>query len=161
MVSPMINLSTIKWIAISLAALAACALSWNLGANHVKAKWDAEKAALAEEALKQERKDQSVADAVGAKVAAAAVKERVVYKTLIKEIPKYVESDCDMSAGFRVLHDAAANGTVPDTGSVGADVAAVPAEDAATTIVENYEACRDNERRLGALQEIIRNFNQK
>lgn len=161
MVSPMINLSTIKWIAISLAALAACALSWSLGADHIKAKWDAEKAALAEEALKRERKDQSVADAVGAKAAAAAVKERVVYKTLIKEIPKYVESDCDLSGGFRVLHDAASAGAVPDTGASGVDAAPVAAQVVAETVIENYEACRDNERRLGALQEIIRNYNQK
>lgn len=157
----MINPSTIKWIAISLVVLAACVLSWNLGADHVQAKWDAEKAALAQEAVKRERKDQSVADAVGAKVVAEATKERVVYKTLIKEIPKYVESDCSLSAGFRVLHDAAATGTMPDTSSTGTDAAPVSAKDVAEVTVENYEACRDNERRLGALQEIIRNYNQK
>ena len=157
----MINPSTIKWIAISLVVLAVCALSWNLGEDHVQAKWDAEKAALAEQSIEKERKDQSVADAVGAKVAAEATKEKVVYRTLIKEIPKYVESDCDLSAGFRVLHDSAATGTLPDTSSIGANAAPVSAKDVAEVTAENYEACRDNERRLGALQEIIRNYNQK
>ena len=157
----MINPSTIKWIAISLVVLAACGLSLHLGTEHVQAKWDAEKAALAEQSLEKERKDQSVADAVGAKVVAEATKERVVYKTLIKEIPKYVESDCTLSAGFRVLHDAAATAAVPDTGASRTDAAAVTAQDVAETVTENYESCRDNARRLGALQEVIRKYNQE
>jgi hypothetical protein len=161
MASLMMNWKLVKWIALSLAVVAVCALSWSLGADRIQAKWDAEKAALAEAALKQERKDQAVADAVGAKVAAAAVKERVVYKTLIKEIPKYVESDCDLSGGFRVFHDAAANATVPDPSATGADAAPVKAQDVAATVAENYESCRDNERRLEALQEIIKKYNSQ
>ena len=157
----MINWTTAKWIAISLAVVAVCALSWSLGADRIQAKWDAEKAALAEAALQQERKDQAVASAVGAKVAAAATKERVVYKTLIKEIPKYVESDCDLSGGFRVLHDAAATATLPDPSSTGADAAPVRAQDVAATVAENYESCRDNGRRLEALQEIIKKYNSQ
>jgi hypothetical protein len=157
----MMNWKVARWIALSLVVLAVCALSWSLGVDHVQAKWDAEKAALAEAALKQERKDQAFADAVGAKVAASATKERVVYKTLIKEIPKYVESDCNLSGGFRVFHDAAANATVPDSSATGADAASVKAQDVAATVAENYESCRDNERRLEALQEIIKNYNSQ
>lgn len=150
-----------KWIAIGLAVVVAFGLGWNIGSDLKQSQWDAAVAEALEQAVKKEREDQQTADAVGAKAAAAAVKERVVYKTLVKEIPNYVESNCNLSGGFRVFHDAAATATVPDPSTSRADAAPVKAEDLASTIADNYESCRDNERRLGALQEIINKYNSK
>lgn len=158
---PSINWTAIKWIAIGLTVVVAFAFGWNLGSGNLRAEWDAANSLAMEAEIQKERKDQLAADVVGANVASASLKERVVYRTLIKEIPRYVESDCDLSAGFRVFHDAAATATVPDPGTAGTDAAPVKAQDVASTVSENYESCRDNERRLEALQEIIRNFNQE
>lgn len=161
MTIPSINWTAAKWIAIGLSVVVAFGLGWNIGSNLKQAQWDAAVAKALEQEVKKERKDQQTADAAGAKVAAAAVKERVVYKTLVREIPKYVESDCNLSSGFRVFHDAAATATVPDPGSAGADATPVKAEDLAATVAENYESCRDNERRLEALQDIIKKYNSQ
>lgn len=77
---------------------------------------------------------------------------RTVYKTITKEVPVYVPSDsCILPSGFRVLHDAAANGEVPDPSRI-PDAATVPAQDAAATIAENYGACREIVQRLTDLQ---------
>ena len=156
-----INWKAIKWILVIASFVALFAAGWHLGSTKIKAEWDTANAAAEKTAIKKEREDQKVADAVGQEVAAAAVKERVVYKTLIKEVPKYVENDCDMSGGFRVFHDAAATAAVPDPSAPRVDAAPVKAQDVAAAVAENYESCRDNERRLEALQEIIRKFNQE
>lgn len=82
------------------------------------------------------------------------VTERVVYQTVeriktIKEkgdaIVKQVEvlvpdGSCDLPGGFRLLHDAAAANTIPDT-SKSADAEPVPAQTVATTVAENYTTC--------------------
>lgn len=161
MAIPNINWTAAKWVAIGVVVVAAFALGWDLGSGKVQAEWATANAKAQETAIQKERQDQQVSDVVGSKVAAEAVKERVVYKTLIKEVPKYVESDCDLSSGFRVFHDAAATAALPDPGAPRADAAPIKAQDVAATVAENYESCRDNERRLEALQEIINKYNSQ
>lgn len=86
----------------------------------------------------------------------AAERIKVVTVTQIKEVPTYVsDSDCPLSPGFRVLHDAAAAGELPDPARI-ADAAAVPAPALASTVVENYGACKETSERLDALQQWIR-----
>lgn len=81
---------------------------------------------------------------------------QVVTETITKEVPVYVPSDsCPLPAGFRVLHDAAARGQVPDPAAV-ADAAAAPAQDIAATVTANYGACRDTAARLSGLQQWVR-----
>lgn len=80
--------------------------------------------------------------------AKAVTQIRTIYKTITKEVPVYVPSDsCTLPSGFRVLHDAAANGEVPDPASI-PNAATVPAQDAATTVAENYGTCRETAQRL-------------
>jgi hypothetical protein len=50
-----------------------------------------------------------------------------------------------------VLHDAAARGEPADAAG-NTDAAAVPAQDAAATVIDNYSACRANAEQLVALQ---------
>jgi hypothetical protein len=72
-------------------------------------------AQYATQAAKVDAKREAVAAPIVAKHEAAQVRIRTVTKTIIKEVPVYVQADaCPMPAGFRVLHDAAANGEVPD-----------------------------------------------
>lgn len=132
---------------------------YTLGKSVVQAKWDAEKAAAVIAAVESEKKAQATADTVAATVHQAAHRERVVYRTILKESAR-VQGDCPSSPDFRLLHDAAATATeLPDRSTTGTDVAPVAAQDVAETVTENYEACRDSMRRLEALQTIIRSYN--
>lgn len=83
----------------------------------------------------------------------------VAGETIIKEVPVYVPSDTpDLPGGFRVHHDAAAIGELPDPARV-ADAPAVPAQDVAATLAENYLVCRATAEQLTALQEWVRRQN--
>ena len=130
-----------------------------MGKQTVQAAWDAEKAASAIAAAKSERKQQQTADSVARTVHQAAHRERVVYRTLLKDAAD-VPNDCPIPAAVGLLHDAAATATeVPDRGSAGTDGASPTAQDLTETVIENYEACRDSIRRLEALQGLIRAYN--
>lgn len=76
-----------------------------------------------------------------------------VGKTIIKEIPIYIPADTpDLPAGFRVLHDAAATGTVP--GSFPETYGSpIRVEDATETIAKNYGQCLEWRTGLIAWQE--------
>ena len=77
-------------------------------------------------------------------------------ETIIKEVPVYVPaSDPDLSGGWRLLHDSAALGTIPDPAGI-ADAAPVPAQDAASTVIDNYGTCHANAEQVTALQDWIR-----
>ena len=127
--------------------------------------WKAHNAAQAAELAKA--KAQVVVLTLAVKQAAAT--ERVVTKyvdrvkvvagrtqTIIKEVPVYVPIDSpDLPAGFRVLHDAAAQGVIPDPARI-ADASPVPAQDAAETIASNYGTCGETAEQVRALQDWIR-----
>lgn len=144
-----------------LVALLLAGAGWKgytVGRNAVQAKWDAEKAAAVIAAVESERKQQQTADSVARTVHQAARRARVVYRTLYKDAA-HVSADCPVSGDFRLLHDAAATATLPDSSAARTDVAPVAAQDVAETVIENYEACQDSARRLEALQTIIKAYN--
>lgn len=77
-------------------------------------------------------------------------------QTIVRNVPVYVPAgSCELPGGFRVLHDAAAQGELPDPASV-ADAAAVPAQDAAATVADNYATCHESAERLTSLQDWVR-----
>ena len=93
-----------------------------------------------------------------------AAQDRVLYRDIIKEVPIYVPSDLPVLSGsFRVLHDAAASGrALPEAGdSSRTDAASVTAQELAVTLVDNYAACREDQERLRALQEVVREMVNK
>lgn len=105
----------------------------------------------------------AVSSAAGAKAEARLERERVVTRTLIREVPRYVtvESDrrCDVPVGFVRLHDAAAEGRDPVSAPAGEphDAASGLALSAvAGTVAENYGSCRETAERLTALQAWVR-----
>jgi predicted transcriptional regulator len=80
---------------------------------------------------------------------------RTVTKETIRYVPQFVHADdCPLPGGFRVLHDAAAKGLVPDPAGV-PDAAPAPAQDVAATVADNYGACLENAKQLEGLQEWI------
>lgn len=110
----------------------------------------------AAQAKKIDEKREAVAEPIVQHDIQVVEKIRTVTKTITKEVTVYVPSDsCPLPGGFRVLHDAAANGEVPDTSRI-PDAAAVPSQDAASTISENYGTCHETAQRLIDLQTWIR-----
>lgn len=75
---------------------------------------------------------------------------------IVKEVPVYVpfSTSCDLPGGFRMLHDAAARGELPDPTGI-ADAAPVAAQDTAATVTDNYQRCRENTEQLIGLQAWI------
>jgi hypothetical protein len=77
-------------------------------------------------------------------------------QTIVRQVPVFVPAgSCDLPGGFRVLHDAAAEGSVPDPARA-ADAAPVPAQAAAGTIADNYGTCRETAERLTSLQDWVK-----
>lgn len=90
---------------------------------------------------------QAQVDTLASDLEAARAARQVITRTITREVPRYVQSpppqcaDSGLHAGgFRVLHDAAAGGVVPDAARL-ADAPAVDARAAADTIASNYGVC--------------------
>ncbi|HPA92199.1 MAG TPA: hypothetical protein PLN35_20780 [Quisquiliibacterium sp.] len=99
--------------------------------------------------LRVEQRLRAETDRLAADLEAARAQRQIVTRTITREVPRYVRepapacADAGLHAGgFRVLHDAAAAGVVPDPARV-ADAPAVGAAAAAGTIADNYAACLD------------------
>ena len=118
-------------------------------------RYDAQKAEALAEAQRMNAKRESVSTTVEKAHVAKEAKQRTIIVTQIREVERFVPvSDCPLSPGFRVYHDAAAEGVLPDTARI-PDAAAVTPKEAATTIAENYDACRTNATRLESLQKWV------
>lgn len=143
-------------LALILLAVALVGFGWVKGADQVHAEWDA---AVLKQNLTTARVQKKQAEATVQVVTHFVDRIKVVHDmgdTIIKEVTQYVPSDsCLLSAGFRVLHDAAASNAVPDPASV-ANAPAVAAQDVATTIATNYRQYFELATQLEALQEWVR-----
>ncbi len=152
------------YLRLAIAAVLAVLLAaggWKcyvMGKQTVQAAWDQEKLATLQAQQAKQQADQATADRIATQVAKSAARDRVVYRTITREVA-HVPNDCPVPGVVRVLHDAAAAGEMPDTGPARADAPAVSAQALTETVIDNYEACRDDQRRLAALQEIIRQYN--
>jgi hypothetical protein len=135
---------------VFVAALVAGYNTWRAEQRHVGyAQAVAEFKAQADRA---DAKREVVTQYVDREVVKTVRQIQLVTQTITKEVPVYVPSDsCTLPGGYRVLHDAAARGEVPQP-TAGADAAPVAAQDAASTTVDNYGACRKNAASLTALQ---------
>ena len=114
--------------------------------------YDRAKSEYAKQAEETDDKRAAVAPVVEAAHKKAVEKIVVITETILKEVPVYVkDTDCPMPGGFRVLHDAAADGEIPDPAGI-ADAASVPAAAVATTVATNYGTCHQVAQRLTDLQ---------
>jgi hypothetical protein len=148
--------------AVAVTCLVLAGAGWKcyvMGQESIQVKWDAERAASALAAVESFKKQQEVADSVAKTVVESARKDRIVYRTLTKEVDR-VSNDCPISPAFGMLHDAAATASLPDSSTAGVNGSTIAAKDVAETVIENYESCRDSIRRLEALQTIIREYNR-
>ena len=76
-------------------------------------------------------------------------------RTIIKEIPIYVQDTVNLSGGWRMLHNNAVYNEVSDT-TRDSDEATVTATDALETVIRNYGICHENSTTLSSLQEWVR-----
>lgn len=146
-----------RLLALALLAAALLGFGWVKGAAHVQARWDA---ATAEQSSVVARIQQRQAEATVKVVTQYVDRVRTVREageTIIKEVPIYVtaQSDaaCTLDHGFVRLHDAAAQGAIPDpAGPADASPAGIALSTAAATVASNYTRCRENAEQLTALQ---------
>ncbi len=133
----------------ALAVLMILVGTYRAGVVHERDRQTAVAAQQREMRLRVEERLRAETDRLAADLEAARAQRQVVTRIITREVPRYVRepapacADAGLHAGgFRVLHDAAAAGVVPDPARV-ASAPAVGAADAAGTITDNYAACRE------------------
>ena len=165
------------WIVRVLQALAVLALlfvgavymfgkGYSVGKDYADAKALQEKYAAQALESKEIAEDTQQSQAAAASAVTVYVdKIRTVYRTgatIEKEIPVYVpiESACVLPAGWRGLHDAAAQGEFEESidRTAFADGEPVDAQTALYGVSANYAACHENSAKLTALQSIVREY---
>ena len=97
--------------------------------------------------LRVEERLRAETDRLAADLEAARAQRQTITRTIREKVTQYVpftNPDCPGGApgGFRVLHDAAAAGVVPDPARV-ADAAPADLAAVAGTVADNYAACLD------------------
>ena len=108
------------------------------------------------QATKIDAKREAVAEPIVKRQIVVQERIRTVTEVITREVPTYVKAtDCAMPGGFRLLHDAAANGEVPNPAGI-PDAAPVPAQDVASAVASNYGTCHETAERLRGLQEWVR-----
>ena len=153
--NPLTLLSPGRWLLLAC-GITALVLGYFGWADHQQGLgYDKAQAEYAAQAKKVDTRREEVAPPIEAAQIVVQERIRIVTQTIIKEVPVYVKADdCPMPGGFRVLHDAAADGEVPDPTRI-ADAAPVPAQDVAATVADNYGTCLANAARLTGLQEWV------
>lgn len=144
-----------RWLALLALAGALLAFGWVKGASHEQAKADAANlSATARTAIVRQRQAEATVQVL-TKYVDRVRTVHVAGETIIKEVPVYVPSDSPaLPGGFRLLHDAAALGELPDPARI-ANAPAIPAQDVAATVAANYLTCHENAEQLTALQEWV------
>lgn len=149
-----------RLLILTMIAAALFGYGWLEGAAHVQDRWDA---ANGKQALQVANVEKEQAEATVKVVTEYVDRVKVVRQageTIIKEVPIYVPAQADAAClvprGFVRLHDAAAEGIVPEpAGDSDATPAGVALSAVAGTVAENYTACRANAEQLSALQSWI------
>lgn len=147
--------------AVGVAAL----VGWRYGEHRAVLRYEARLAQQAQAAQDAMRRLAAARDAAAAQVVTQYVDRVQVVrergKEIIKEVAVYVPMDagCDLPGAWRVLHDAAARGRLPQPADA-ADAAPASAHDAARTVAHNYSACHETAQQLTALQDWVRQMQE-
>lgn len=144
-----------KWVAAGALAAALFGFGWFKGSEHWHGVLIDERAKALTEGVRITGARKDVTVQVITRYLPAAAQQQVVTQIIEKEVVRYVPADTPpLPAGFRVLHDAAATGSLPGA-TPGADAGPVPAQEATATITANYGTCRADQLRLQYLQEWV------
>ena len=158
--APIAALAT-RALVLALVALAAYAAGQIHGRGAVYAKWNdaiAEQAAAATRIITRQGE---VTVQVVTRWKERQAEAQTITQTIEKEVVRYVPAAADavLPFGWRVLHDAAAAGALPEA-PAGADVASpsVTASAAARAVVGNYGLCHETRLQLEGLQDWVRHM---
>lgn len=157
------NLITWPYRVLALLAIGSAlfGLGWVTGKKHVQARWDMQ---VQQQAVQIAEQQQRQAQATVKVVTRYVDRVRVVREkgeAIVKEVPIYVptqaDAACSVNRGFVRLHDAAAQGTLPEP-ATDADAAASGVAFSAVggTVTANYQTCHENAEQLRALQTWVR-----
>lgn len=154
-----------RLLALALLAAALIGFGWIKGAVHVQAQWDA---AVQQQALQASTTRMRQAEATVKVVTEYVDRVKIVRQTggtIIKEVPVYVPAQADAACvvprGFVRLHDAAAQGVIPEPArDADAPAAGLALSAVAGTVAANYQTCHENAERLKALQAWIGRMNE-
>lgn len=147
------------WVWIALLLLGAGwyygHVRYNAGQADVKAKWDASIAKGKAEVERLKAEAAKVTVRVETKYLDRIRTIREKGETIVQKVPVYISRDLpELPGAWRVLHDAASQGSVPGSAEF-ADAASVAPQDAASTVTANYATCLANAEQLRALQEWV------
>jgi hypothetical protein len=150
------------WLILG-AVLSAIALSvggFFFGKDYEGKRRDADELVRQQDAQKEFGRLIEVNYRAGTQLVHVIERERVITRTLTEKINVFlpaevVARECPrVPGGFRVLHDAAADGADP-AAAAGGDAPGPTPEEVTATVAENYGACRITARRLSACQAYI------
>ncbi|MDH0342822.1 hypothetical protein [Chromobacterium haemolyticum] len=108
----------LKLLAVLALVVALAAAGWHYRSALAERDTARAQAKQAQAALANKAKQDAVSAKVDASATATAQKTQIVYRTINKEVTKYVEThpaNCTLPAGWVQLHNAAALGQLPDT----------------------------------------------
>ena len=152
--TPLIRWGAIAvFVALAFGGVSKC--SYTAGRDKVQAQWDASiergKAKVAELQAKAGQVTERTVTQYVDRVVTIEGKTREI----VRQVPVFVPAGaCVLPGSFRLFHDAAAAGAVPDPAGV-ADAAPVDAQDVAATVADNYGTCHQTAARLTALQDWV------
>jgi len=149
-----------SWAWIGLALIAAGWVyghtRYNAGQADVQAKWDASVEKGKAEIARLQAQANRISTKIETKYLTRVETIRGATQTIVRQVPVFVPAgSCELPGGFRVLHDAAAQGSVPDAARI-PDAAPVPAQAVAGTVADNYGTCHETGERLIELQDWVR-----
>lgn len=147
------------WVWIALALVAAGLLyghtRFNAGQASTQAKWDKSIERGKAEVSRLKAAASTVTVKVETKYVDRVKTIREKADVLVREVKVFVpDGSCALPGGFRLHHDAAAEGSIPDPAGI-ADAAPVDPQTAAVTIAGNYATCHETGQRLSSLQEWV------
>ena len=128
---------------------------FNAGQADVQGKWNASIARGKAEVERLKAEAGKVTVKVETKYLDRIQTIKVKGDTIVQKVPVYVPADLpDLPGGWRLLHDAAAEGAVPDPANE-PDAAPVSPQTAASTVASNYTQCLATAEQLRGLQEWV------
>lgn len=136
-----------------LFAVALLAGTYRIGYKQADNAWKVRYAEAKAEVEKVKAEQAKVTERVVVEYRDRIVKVKEKGDAIEKLVPVYIHGGEFLSGGWRVLHDAAASGQVPESAERAlATAAPVESATAARTVAENYAACRSDQEELLALQ---------
>lgn len=144
------------WILIVIAIVFLGRYVYTAGQRDVQEEWDASIARGLIEVAKLKEKQVVVTTKVETVYVdrVKTIREKSDAIETVREVFVPVDSG-NLGGGFRLFHDAAVTGVIPESASI-TDAAAVPIADVAETVSANYERCHVAYATVDGLQEWIR-----